>query len=690
MPITNASDTRIIYIGNWETKESFAVAKNDYCKALLMFRGIGITFSVKGNVTASFDGAPDCDDTSFTGEYGIHTLFVTAMKGAELISFNAEEILDIDKHLTSQLLNEYKEIRSGREVGDGSGFKKIPYKAVMPTENAKIGGVLGEIFEKNIKRITKCYTLPYFLIANDNPKGKIIAGWADWLTGSNYGRMLVGASKAYRFSKNRELFEIINSLVDKIEKNMREDGYNNYYSEEESYAINYEPGSETPRSEVSNTERKNYDRTFWTWGLTEAAKAGSQKALILVRKMYSWLEKSGYAKNLLLGLNSTNAVMGSLLLADSAQGNKDDILFNKKYLDQKCVEEVFANKNPAAFSNYPGNRPHCYVLLILLSLSYEYRLTGEKHYLDALLGAWDIYRRYYKHIGGATAICESGGPYPPGSYYLEKGHNGETCGSVFWIWINEELSKLFPDDARFSSEIEEVLFNIAPGMFSGLNVRYHNRMQGKKDNGGAVGTCCEIMATHLSADLPKYVCSYNSKTVYVNQFVSGDFKVGSMSVKTNADILEKGTFTLTVIKASKAKKTLKIRIPSWAKKLKFYLNEKRVMPLYDSDYTVFNRIFQKGDTITVSFSPEYKFSRYTGAEQLDTNEPRYALSVGPYLMGLIGTEEKVPCLDATPEELKIRKSKNSVYIKVDDEMKFIPYYEIGNNVNFCVFPAFKK
>ena len=688
MAIINASDSRISYIGNWSINDRTAIAKTDFCKAVIMLRGEKITVDAKGDILFSLDGSPDVSDKSFSTSDGLHTLFITAMKDAELISINDCEIVDIEKHLTEKMLCEYIEILTGRTVGDGSDFKRIPYKVEMPTENAQVYGFLGEIFERNVVRTKKCYTLPHFLIANDNSK-KVISGWADWLTGSNYGRMLAGASKAYRFTRDKELLDIINNLVDRIENIMREDGFLNYYSEEKSYAINFIPGGENPRAVVADSERKNYDRSFWTLGLTEAAKAGNKKALSLVRRMYTWLEGSGYAKKLLLGLNSTNAVMGSLWLANSEIGRASDVIFNKKYLDQKCVEEAFTAKNPAAFSNFPGNRPHCYDLLVVLALSYEYRLTGEKHYLDALLGAWEVYRRYYKHTGGATAICESGGPYPPGSYYLEKGHNGETCGSVFWVWINEELSRLFPEDARYSEEIEEVLFNIAPSMFSGFNVRYHHRMQGKKEAGGSIGSCCEIMATHLSADLPKYACSYNRKEIYVNQLVSGKFKLGGATLKTDAKISD-GAFSVTVERASSSEKTLRLRIPAWAKDARLYFNGKRIKDCFDGSYATLKRILKTGDMLKLSFSPECRAVRYTGAEQLESGAPRYAVLVGPYLMGLIGSDEAVPCLNVSPDELKVKKAGGSISIKVGEKMKFVPYCEIKNNENLCVFPAFNK
>ncbi len=690
MATVYANSKKIMYIGNWADLGKSKVSKNDYCKAFIMFRGTDVTVEAKGEIMCSLDGGADFAKKAFSAKEGVHTLYITAMKDVELISVRVDELLDTNTYLRGNMQAEYDEIAKGREGSDPATFRRIPYKATMPCANAKLDGLFGECLNKNIARIKGCFTQPYYILCNAGREpDKVTPGWVDWLPAANDGRILAGAAKAYLWTKDKKLRAIIDELVDKIEAQMREDGYYNYYTEADSYEANHIPNIENEKKIIMDSERKNYDRTYWTWGLVEAAKAGNTKALGLARKMYDWLEGGKYGKDLLLGHNATNAFMGSLILAESPVGISEDILLNQKCLDQAHVEEELINRNPVIFSNYPGDRPHCYALLVLLSLVYEYRLTGEAHYLEALLGGWEVYKRYNKHVGGATAICESEGPYPAGSYYLATGHTGETCGSVFWTWVNEQLAQLFPDDARYAAEIEEVLFNIAPNVLTENGVRYHSRMQGEKEKGASHGTCCEIMTTHLYSDLPKYVCSYNSKTIWVNQFIGGEFKLGNISLTTEADIIGKGKFTVTVTKAPAAKKTIKVRIPEWAKDAKLYVNGKFVSNALCGDYESIEREWKDGDTVVVTFRPEYRISRYTGAEQLESNAPRYALLYGPYLMALVGSEEDVPTLNVDPMELKVRKVKDSIVIKLEGKMKFVPYYEIGDAVKLCVFPAFK-
>ena len=56
-----------------------------------------------------------------------------------------------------------------------------------------------------------------------------------------------------------------------------------------------------------------------------------------------------------------------------------------------------------------------------------YVLTGEKRYLDAVLGAWDLWMADYIHVGGSMALNQGSpkpegapGTYAPGSYHLNE------------------------------------------------------------------------------------------------------------------------------------------------------------------------------------------------------------------------------------------------------------------------------
>ena len=59
---------------------------------------------------------------------------------------------------------------------------------------------------------------------------------------------------------------ILDTVVARIQARQRADGYHNYYPEKASYT--FEGGGES--------ERKNYDRVFWTRGLLDAGEPATR------------------------------------------------------------------------------------------------------------------------------------------------------------------------------------------------------------------------------------------------------------------------------------------------------------------------------------------------------------------------------------------------------------------------------
>ncbi len=684
----NANYADIIRIGAWTEQGETLVCGANFAKLLVMFRGSEIRLAAVGQYVCSLDGGDETESNVIKTEEGIHTLFLTAMTGCIIREIEAEELIPVDTYLRRQMAEEYEKIQKGREVSDPKTWKKVAYGAAMPTEGVLLKGTFGELFDRNIERIKRCFKEPDYVEDPQPVPGKR-RGWSDWLPAANDGRILGGAAKALRWIEDAQLRQIVDEIVERSKANMRDDGYFNYYTEADSYAHNHIPNVENSMETILNSERKNYDRVFWTMGMLAADRAGNKDALSLARRMYDWLENSGWGVNLLLGHNGTNAFMGTLVMADSPAGKAEDMLLNQKYLDQHYWETEFLRKNPVAFSNYPGDRPHCYGLLELLALAYEYRLTGDNHYLDVLLAGWEVYKDHYKHVGGITTLCERDGPYMPGSYQLDIGHNGETCGSVFWIWINEQLQQLFPENTAYAAEIEEAMLNVVPSILSAEGrTRYHNKLQGKKDPGERIGSCCELMSTFLFSDLPKYVYMCDEEGLWVSQYISSEITGKTISVSMHADITDKKQITVTVTKAPKEAYSIKLRIPQWAKNAKLCINGEQIASGICGTYETLNRVWKAGDCITVTFEPEIRTVCYTGVEQPEDGSKRYALFYGPYLMALTGVPEgSIPHLDIRADSLDLEKREDGV-LTVHENIKFVPYWVIQEDTAFNCFPAY--
>jgi DUF1680 family protein len=600
---------------------------------------------------------------------------------------------------------EYLLIRRGmKQWTKQENWKPVAYTAATPEQGVRLlSGAVRDIFDSNIANIKYCFSLP------DYCEGEVpefiqrmyipgpAHGWSAWLPASNEGRLLAGAAQALRWEEDPELRTVVDTIVENIKTRMRDDGYYNYYPEELSFAARHYPqnlhsGETAPMSQY--TERKNYDRVFWTRGMIAAHLAGNSDALPLARRMYDWFNAADeFLPGLLMGGNATNGFPGGPLMYHTPLGKEADLATSKRYLDQDYWMEALAEKQPMAFSHYPGERPHCYDLLVLEALADEYRATGEQQYRDALLGGWELYRENYKHLGGATAICEMDGPYPPQSYYLTTGHNGETCGSVFWIWINHRLMQLFPEEEKYAGEIEEALINIMLACRTEKgHTRYHNRLHGKKEGGMNQNSCCEVSSTGMISSIPEYIYMINEKGVYINQFFHSELNSGGYHLRMDTGFPIRGEVAITLLGGQREDAwDLHIRVPAWiAGELSILVNGEKAVTEHAGSYACIRRVWKEGDTVTADLPFTLRTLEYLGFDQSEDNRRRYALFCGPVLLSLVGdfSEKEIPALPFGADELAdklIPQGDLKFGIAGHPGFHFIPYYAVNDEVFTC-FP----
>jgi DUF1680 family protein len=314
-------------------------------------------------------------------------------------------------------------------------------------------------------------------------------------------------------------------------------------------------------------------------------------------------------------------------------------------------------------------------------------------YYRALMGAWDIYHRYYKHSGGPTAICEMHGPYPPGTYYITSGHNGETCGSVFWLWINQRLMQLYPREEKYIAEIEEVIYNTLCNCRDGRgHTRYHIRLHGRKDGAGNANTCCQVSSTGAISSIPQYIYLTNQDTVFVNLFIPSRFDspFGKIIMETDFPVSGKVDIILDPA-AGEDRFTVSIRIPCWASgEMTVLVNGVPAGSGKAGERIGLNRAWRKGDTISFTIPYGFRFIHYTGTDQAGDNSPRYTLLYGPILMALAAPACKdaanIPRITLKPEEL-------AAALKPAGELRFqvpgtgytyMPYWDAGEEGFTCL------
>ncbi|MHB1768416.1 MAG: beta-L-arabinofuranosidase domain-containing protein [Phycisphaerae bacterium] len=594
-------------------------------------------------------------------------------------------------------------------------WKPVAFQAVAPLRNVEIGdGLFKTVMENNIGYLLNSFSVPELLrffrarAGKPNPPGlpPPIPFWDTDLPGSNAGRFMMGAGNALRWINHPELRRRLNEVVAGIAECQEPNGYAMGYHEDT----------------IFYSERGNYTRSWVTHGLVEAGYAGNQTAFHILRGFYNWFDQCPYLPELLRRAGQgVQGMIANTRTYFTPIGKPKDIQVIQRYYQENYWLEMLAKRDPSAIWQYPYDHPHCYLLTSITPYLDQYRATGEKKYLDAVLGGWELYHTQWQHIGGAISICEVYA-YPPKSAFLNL-MNGENCGSSFWISLNHGLHQLFPMEENYTNEIEKSLYNVLIANQDGTSgIRYHTNLNGRKELGTAQNTCCEGQGTRQLGSLPEYIYSVTSDGVYVNLFANSTIgwrqKGQSFKLNMAAEFPFQPEVKLRMGTAIPTRANIRIRIPQWAASdMPIYINEKVAVTGKPGSYQSLDRTWSDGDTINFTLPMGFRISLYTGMDQV-VGGLRYGLEYGPILLAVVSTNgdgkphtlsAKAPVsaadnvqLDAiawavnlpiTAEEItrRLKPIDNKPLhfaIEGDPHHKYMPYWQIKEELFTC-FPVLK-
>jgi DUF1680 family protein len=598
--------------------------------------------------------------------------------------FEVAEAIDYPKWLRQEAMAERRALaRSEKPFLAPEQWQPRPFVAHAPETGVRLlEGPLKTAFDRNLQYIRNSAQAP--------PRK---SGWVKGLPASSEGRLLGAAAHSLRWEEQADLRAIVDQLVDSVKRRQEPDGYCLPFDRQYMQAQDF--------NEPLVDERRNYDRSHLTRGMVAAARVGNPDALPVMRRFYDWLNHSGIYPSLFTGAfdgaahNVNNGHGGGLEMYLSSLGKPEDLL----RLEQVFVQDWFIQQmqaaEPLALSYYPYHVAHSYVLLAYLAWLDHYRATGAEKYLEAALGAWEVVHGHFAHVGGSIAICEEeAGAYLPRSYHLKK-HTGETCGSVFWIDINQRLHQYFPDQERFAAEIEQSLFNVMlAAQDSQGNIRYHNHLHGQKDRARHVSSCCEVFGAPLLARLPAFVYSLDSAGVWVNLFAASEInwehagQTAALTLETNFPYEE--TVRLRITAPPSERMTIRLRIPAWVQQpVAIRINGREVGQGQPGSYFPLDRKWQGGDVVEMRLPLQLKLTRYTGVAQYSERE-RYALRYGPILMAQVHRREVEVKAQDFLDTLEPIPGQALWFRSTAQPMgHFQPYWTLGEEKMTC-FPSMKK
>jgi uncharacterized protein len=718
--LTNNNDPAILYSGNWViTRDApdfylndFRASNTQYNRCLFTFRGSFVKWYGSKN---NYHGLADIyiDDvllksvdtynaTLITNSLlfeadglktdRLHTLAIVVRKEKneksigcfqDIDYFESAQPINYAEEITNLMNSEYAQILDNTKAfAPPASWTPVSYVTNAPVNGVTLqSGMFNDMFTRNIQLLNNSFSSPTYCYG---------VGWSNYLPASVEGRLLSGAANTLRWGERADMRNIIDTIINKIKNRVRQDGYHNYYSEE-LYTL----------TKGADSERKNYDRVFWTRGLLDAGKSGNSVAYSIARNYYDWFNQSPYLANMLLGSNSTNGFPGGGLMYLSPVGVKNDLIVTMKYFDQDYWIDELIKRQPLCISNYPGMHPHCYELLGLEAFLDEYIATGLQKYIDAVKGGWEVYNTNFENIGGTTAIGE-GNYYPPRSYYLypTRTGEGETCGSVFWTNINSKLLHLYPDEEKYASEIEKSIYNVLmAAQDSNGNIGGYNHLHGQKEiNSHFFGYCCEASTeSMISSKLPEYIFSIAKDGLYINLFtastISLEMQGTNVTLKMITEFPRKPGVMITVVGTHNKKVNIRVRVPSWAiKSMEIKVNGKVVATGTPGSYVSLNRRWMDKDKISFVLPIALTNVKYTGLDQINGNMDRYALLYGPILMALKGPlkgPDGVPHISTTltglPNLLTTIKERPLQFnVEGYPAYKYVPYWWVSGT--FTCFP----
>ena len=571
-------------------------------------------------------------------------------------------------------------------------WKPVAYKAQTPKGEVEIGdGLLRKTMENNISYLMGSFTFDE-LVRNFRVKaGKPVHPleerlnnfWFVDLPGQEAGRFLMGAGNTLRWIENAGMRERMNKIVDVIEECKEPDGYIMAY----------------PKNKIFSGENGAYTRSWVTHGLIEAGYAGNEKAFPLLRGFYDWFNTSCYLPEMLRRAGQgTQGIIPSTRMYFTPVGKPKDIYTVQQYFQENYWMEQMAVRDPGAIWLYPYDRPHNYLLTGIEPYLDLYRATGEKKYLDAASGAWDLYHENWEHTGGSIAICEGTELYPPKSYYLHRS-TGELCGSVFWAFLNQRFHLLNPEEEKFVAEIEKSIYNnLIANQVGDKGIRYHSVLVDHKDLNNrqpfSMSTCCEGQGTRMMGALPEFIYSVAEDGVYIDLFAASTLKFpagkDTMTLKMITGFPYDQKVQLVVNVNEPANSRIRIRIPSWAAHdMTINVNGKKIISGKPGTYVTLSRLWKNNDTISFTLPMKFTVTRYTGEEK-EPGYERYALEYGPILMAYVNIKdqnEKI-FLPVAPEKL-VKNLKpvagKPLHFSAGEisDFEYMPYFEVQEETFTC-------
>ena len=484
---------------------------------------------------------------------------------------------------------------------------------------AQIHGFLGERCKKNENAILLTKNENELLSGFQNRPGK--HAWE----GEHVGKWLHAATLAWAYTKSAALRAKLDRVASSLIATQQADGYLGTYADDARWGMS--------RDQKWDVWVHKYDLLGL---ITYHTQTGDKAALEAARKIGDLLVRTfgrmgeGGAK---LDLNERSAHLG---MASGSVLEPMILLYratdDARYLDfaRHIAEHWEDEKGPKLISSLTdkksvkltANAKAYEMLSCLVGLCELYRTTGETRYVIPAINAWnDI-------VSSQLLITGSGGSdehwtEPRAFLSSQKDHVAETCVTVTWIQLTQQLLRL-TGEARYADELEKTFYNhlAAAQRPDGAAWAYFTALEGKKPY-QTEQNCCVSSGPRGWAMLPALAYMTSDDGVVVNFFTPGEarIKIGGqeVTIKQATQYPADGRVAITVTAPKPMKFSLRVRVPSWSNiaGIKAQANT----------YWLLRQTWSGAQTITLDFALPTRVINGAGA-----NAGKIAVARGPVVL----------------------------------------------------------
>lgn len=575
-----------------------------------------------------------------------------------------------------------KTIKQKPEYNDRLAVKD---KLLTPQSGVTLtSGLFSDVFRNNrefLRKLDMGAMMYWFDKKTDTPTDAqpYRGHFEDNLKGSTLSMFLMGAANSLRWSDDDDLSERVKILTERLYSAADDDGFLMPVDEKN----------------FAHREYPHYVRIWLSYALGAVGLSCDKRAYDVLRKWQDWFNSCidlPIIKYLELAFQG---VVASTYVYLTPIGKKEDIDTTIKYYEEPWRLAQFMRRelNAVHVRNQPGTEPHAHGSELEAFEGYLdlYRATGRNYYLDAVKGAWELYRRDWQHVGGGIVMCEGMPQNYPNCHWIDpKNHYNELCCTAFWIYLNQRLHRLFPECEDYVAEIEKSLFNVAiANQDGGDGIRYFAFMEGHKQESGLVHCCCGV-GTRIFGSLPEFVYSIGKDTIAVDLYVPSEIKYKELTLVSEANVPFSDYVRLTVRAKEETPLTLSLRIPGWtARDAEIKVNGEVIAVGKAGSYVNITRAWKSGDIVEFELKQSFRLTKYTGDGEIE-GKTRYGIEYGPILYCVVG-EKPVDGVKWSAEGFAdfIEESDRPLYHKIKgaDGYELAPYFAIGNDESFTCYPV---